>query len=1570
MAIDLTGITNVNEYYTNHYINTILEEDIKNVISTFKQKAEESGQKTPWSAVRAFSKDYYLLNNRLTRNTNMEADLQNDFLKNLFCALGYDIPLLPIIATVKDNLSIPLFAEVQKQNGAPQLWLLSVQNLDGEENNIISGNISQDSFLAAKIIDTSLSKVTIEELITKYIYSSNEPPRWLIIAGISQIALIDRNKWGEKRILIFDMQEIYARREESTLEIMSMLLHRDNLCPVEGTSFLDTLNENSHKHGTAVSESLKYALRECIELLGNEAVYDMRERQKVAVYNKSLAEKLTIECLRYMYRILFLLYIEARPELKYAPMKSDVYLKGYSIESLRDLEMIRLETDDAKNGTYINQTLNQLFKLIYEGYPDDTKKVGNDYQTSFEVTEEITHNAFTISPLKAHIFDPERTPLLNRVQFRNEVLQKIIKLMSLSRPKSTREKPGRISYSQLDINQLGAVYEALLSYSGFFAEVELYEVKRESDQVNELDVGYFVTETQLADYNESERVRDGNGRPKKYEKGTFIYRLAGREREKSASYYTPKVLTECLVKYALKELLKDKTADEILELTICEPAMGSAAFLNEAINQLTDAYLERKQKETNITIDHDKYIEERQKVKAYIADRNVYGVDLNPVAVELAEVSIWLNSIYKNAFVPWFGTQLKCGNSLIGARRQYYKPAQVANGTAKEYLWYNAAPERVLPGTKRPHDGIYNFLMPDMAMSDYTDKVIKELAKDEIQKFKNWRNDFIKPYRNNEIDTLIRLSSCIDSLWDKHITVRKQIEDFTTDKMSIFGHSENSTLSPLTTRQKDKFLQQELFSEGVKNAGPYARLKFAMDYWCALWFWPIGKADLLPSKPEFLLELQFILEGNIISVDGENQLNLFGEKMPEQLLMELYSDIGEVNLGMLCEKSERLRTVRQIAERYRFHHWELEFADIFASKGGFDLILGNPPWIKLEWKEQGILGDIEPKVIVKNYSATETGKVRNVILSNVERKLLYYSEYEAANNTQNFLNAIQNYPFLMGMQTNLYKCFLPQSWMIGNNKSISGFVHPDSVYEDAKGGIFREQIYKRLRCHFQFVNELILFQIHHEVTYSLNIFSNTSSGNFLHMSNLYLPKTIDESFDVIGTQKEVGGLKNDENIWNTKGHPDRILQITSKELELFAKLFDDETTACMQAKLPALHVKQLIQVLKVFSSEKHSKLYNYSDKFDSSVMFDESNAQKNGTIKRETRFPDSTNDLILSGPHIHIANPLFKTPRCVSKLNSDYDNILLSEISDNYIPRTNYTPSCNMIEFKKRIPDSQFGGNISEYYKICVRKMLSNSTERTLYSSIISPKTTHINGIYSMSYKDKKLMVYISALFASIPYDFFIRSVGKSNFQENLCGKLPVPNISFDGLLIIRSLLLNCVTRYYAPLWQECFKQEYTKNKWAKSDLRLRPERFSLLTSQWSWDIPLRTDYERRQALVEIDVLTAMALGMTLDQLKIIYRIQFPVLQSYEASTYYDQNGRIVFSNNRGLTNVGYTRSEWEQIKETKNGIFIRTIIDDTQPGGPIERIITYTAPFDSCDREKDYETVWVEFEKRFRGVL
>ena len=85
---------------------------------------------------------------------------------------------------------------------------------------------------------------------------------------------------------------------------------------------------------------------------------------------------------------------------------------------------------------------------------------------------------------------------------------------------------------------------------------------------------------------------------------------------------------------------------EIINIKVCEPAMGSAAFLNEVVNQLAQAYLEKRQKETGKSIPNENFVIELQKVKMRLSDQNVFGVDLNPVAVELAEVSLWLNSIF------------------------------------------------------------------------------------------------------------------------------------------------------------------------------------------------------------------------------------------------------------------------------------------------------------------------------------------------------------------------------------------------------------------------------------------------------------------------------------------------------------------------------------------------------------------------------------------------------------------------------------------------------------------------------------------------------------------------------------------------------------------------------------------------------------------------------------------------------------------------------------------------------------------------------------------------------------
>lgn len=278
--------------------------------------------------------------------------------------------------------------------------------------------------------------------------------------------------------------------------------------------------------------------------------------------------------------------------------------------------------------------------------------------------------------------------------------------------------------------------------------------------------------------------------------------------------------------------------------------------MNEAINQLAEAYLAKKQEETKIYIKAEDRLQELQKVKMYIADRNVYGIDLNPVAVELAEVSLWLNTIYAGGYVPWFGTQLVNGNSLIGARRQCYIVDNLQTRVKGQH-WYELAPERVpLDGAARKKKKqVYHFLLGDPGMSKYDDKVIKKLTPENINKIKAWNKEFISPYSDNDIATLTRLSESIDKLWQEQIENRKQLEAATGDSLSVYGHEEEQEGSHTSIREKDKILHQIYKSEEQRNAGAYARLKFAMDYWCALWFWPIEKADLLPNRMSFCLSL-------------------------------------------------------------------------------------------------------------------------------------------------------------------------------------------------------------------------------------------------------------------------------------------------------------------------------------------------------------------------------------------------------------------------------------------------------------------------------------------------------------------------------------------------------------------------------------------------------------------------------------------------------------------------------------------------------------------------------------------
>ena len=663
------------------------------------------------------------------------------------------------------------------------------------------------------------------------------------------------------------------------------------------------------------------------------------------------------------------------------------------------------------------------------------------------------------------------------------------------------------------------------------------------------------------------------------------------------------------------------------------------------------------------------------------------------------------------------------------------------------------------------------------------------------------------------------------------------------------------------------------------------------------------------------------------------------------------------------ENSSRLQTVRALAARYRFLHWELEFSDIFERSGGFDLVIGNPPWINIEWQESGILGDYDPMFVVKKISASETAKLRTDTIDRFQLTAGYLAGYEEISCLQNFLSEIQNYPLLKGVRVNTFKCFLPQGWMIANSKGLISYVHPEGVYDDPKGALLRSEMYKRLVYQFGFQNRLILFPLTDRVRFALNIYSNKESPEFVIISNLTHPKTIDSCFSHDGNGT-VPGIKNDENKWELNGHKARIITADESTLNLFASLYDPPGTLAAEARLPALHSTSLISILKAFAKQP-IKLASLEGDLITTDFWNETTAQRDKTIKRETRFVESAEEFVYSGPHFHIGNPLFKTPRRICNANGHYDPIDLTNIPEEFLPRTNYVPACPISEYHRRSLDAWDGTKLTDYYRLASRKMLSPATERTLISCIVPPGPCHIDGVFSLTFRDQGQLVTVAALFYSLIMDFFIKSTGKNNFRADLSRYIPLlkPDDGIQKLLQLRVLRLSSVTERYRQLWEALAPNFSPADSWTQNLNVLKP--IGKFEDSWTSLSALRADIERRQALLELDVLIAFVMGLSQEDLLEVYRIQFPVMRQYERETFYDQNGRIVFTPNKGLPGVGLERKIWEDGKTMQHGLLEKTFEDDTLPGGPVSRIIQYHAPFFSMNREHDYQVAWKEFSQR-----
>ncbi|MGH7748864.1 MAG: class I SAM-dependent DNA methyltransferase, partial [Candidatus Dormibacteria bacterium] len=238
-------------------------------------------------------------------------------------------------------------------------------------------------------------------------------------------------------------------------------------------------------------------------------------------------------------------------------------------------------------------------------------------------------------------------------------------------------------------------------------------------------------------------------------------------------------------------------------------------------------------------------------------------------------------------------------------------------------------------------------------------------------------------------------------------------------------------------------------------------------------------------------------------------------------------------------------------------------------------------------------------------------------------------------------------------------------------------------------------------------------------------------------------------------------------------------------------------------------------------------------------------------------------------------------------------------------------------------------------WRLAWRRMAKSGNERSLHPALLPPGPTHVHTVLTATAQDLIDLSIAAGMWSSLPIDFFVKAADFSEINQSVVRRFPHPrDHALVPELVLRALRLNCLTADYAPLWEEPFEPAWQRDSWTRE---IPSPPLGEVTPQWTMATPLRRDAERRQALVEIDALAAVMLGITAEELCAIYRTQFGVLRKYERVMQFDVNGRQVS----------------------------KEVLKDVERFGSRADLGRYELPFAGVDREAEMTVAHEEFSRR-----
>lgn len=1116
-----------------------------------------------------------------------------------------------------------------------------------------------------------------------------------------------------------------------------------------------------------ITEDLHKQVVLALELLINERLASDPTLKKEAVANKTgerIAQQLFKDGLFVLYRILFILYAEARGFL---PVQNERFSSFYSLEHLRDWaeDFVRKRNRGLGNpeGTYIWGALNSMFTLLRRG----VNLTGGE----------------KVSPYNGQLFAPDRAPYFDGPHaLRDEAMASVITALTRIGGKASGR---RLHFANLGVEQLGAVYEALLAQKPLIVKEKSCWVPAHGSGVgfvtqamaDALDMDTFSQERgegrarrRRATTEQLEKFIDRNRPAFTPGIGTFVIAPLGGSKRQTASFYTPPKLAEFLVKRTLKPLAHGKSSKDILAIRTIEPAMGSGGFVIQVVRYLAGQLLLAKIREKAIELRSGEKPNQKdlQRCKREIVENCIFGVDINPLAIELARTGLYLEALVPGEPLPFLHHRLKAGNSLIGSDFQNQSTSSWEEGTRFPMVF----------DIPFDHVAIKDKLLE--AWIDVEGEATAEKCKQEAQAARTrlkqerekipaavwatWAND-----AQQKVTAFLQLSKLAYDCFEKSQqsnAIVDELDDRYKDYLSLVPdmdpvliEASQVTVDPLLLLKRKKALLTELGTKGyrrlVQRQRAFNRLKALGDLHAALWYWPLDKYKIYPGYSQFRELCDWLLDDRTLD--------------PKQKPAPLNKPLIQI-----------LKTALETAKRVGAFHWQLEFASVFGdvNRMGFDALISNPPWKVVGIKDKEVFPEIDPQ-FMGTKPAEKAKRLAKLKYISPAASRAWFDQLKFTIDMGNHWRSGNLSPIRPDGQLDLATLFTMKSELCTTQKGRIGLiVSRAALLVNSGTRTLRERFFSDwgLEESCSFINLLGIFEIDSRVEFSLLI---GEKGKKKKSVPRFVHKIIDpNSLDIVGKNLSVP----DVNQVTSAPYPVEI------DLATVRSLFSKESLS-----IPGLTDPKQLELVRAIHGNTNERVT--LEDLDAFIRrgFDQKNGPKQGVSQLADNIPkkDLPSQTEIESNTIGKWVPMYRGRQFFL-----FDPLVSEDSAD--------SEDASFYQYAKATEVAGLGVDLAKP-SLMWRSISQPHNQRSFICTIVPQGFWSDHNVWMAQLSQFEHTLAIQSILGSLAADFLIKIAGIGYMSLTVVSTIPIPTYSSNALTeacnITRTLIAKVFSR--SKVWKK-----------------------------------------------------------------------------------------------------------------------------------------------------------------------